>query len=209
MALKCKSVEFLDFPLAYHDDETFFELGLARKVPVLQLADGNLLTDADEILLRIDELFPNEPYLFDGVIDEPAWQALLQWRQKVDVVLTRLLTPALLAYEDISENQQTIDDFKSVADSKFKMSTEELANDRYAAYDQLSRMTNLPQLAKHLSKSRFYMGQLSIADIVLTADLFALQLLDGISLPIDLLYYFSRVEEACQVDLKEGLIINF
>jgi glutaredoxin 2 len=50
------------------------------------------------------------------------------------------------------------------------------------------------------------MGEPSIADALLAADLYPLQILDGISLPIDLMYYLRRVEETCATSLDAGLL---
>ncbi len=88
------------------------------------------------------------------------------------------------------------------------MSLEALANDRYEGYEQLEHLSRLPELAHYLDRHRFYMGTVSVADMVLAADLYPLQLLDGISLPVDLMYYLQRVDEACGTRLSEGLVIT-
>ncbi|MEJ2654936.1 MAG: glutathione S-transferase N-terminal domain-containing protein, partial [Acidihalobacter sp.] len=63
LALGFKGADFEDHPLVYGDDESFFELGVARSVPVLRLDDGSLLTDSVQILRDIDDLFPDGPPL--------------------------------------------------------------------------------------------------------------------------------------------------
>jgi len=206
LALSYKGVDFDDRPLRYDDDATFFELGVARTVPVLQLDDGRVLTDADGALWDIDSLFPDTPTLVDGRIDEGAWQALLQWRAGADAVLRRLYAPVLPAFADIGEDEQILQSYKQEVMHRFGMSVEELANDRYAGYSQLEQMTRLKELARHLANSRFYLDEPSIADAVLAADLYPLQLLDGVSLPLDLMYYFTRVEQTFNCALNEGLI---
>jgi len=206
LALGYKGIDFADHPLRYDDDATFFDLGVARTVPVLQLDDGRLLTDAESILWEIDALFPNTAPLVDGRIDEGAWQALLQWRANADAVLRRLYAPVLPAYRDIGDEEQTLQSYKQEVSHRFGMSVEELANDRYAGYAQLEQMTRLKELARHLAGSRFYLDEPSIADAVLAADLYPLQLLDGVSLPLDLMYYFTRVEQTFNCALNEGLI---
>lgn len=206
LALSYKGIDFEDRPLRYDDDETFFELGLGRNVPILQLDSGEVLSDSLTLLQQLDALFPNTPALVTGRIDEAAWEALLAWRANSDAILRRLYAPLKPAYQDIGEEEETLQAYKQDVMHHFGMSVEELANDRYAGYAQLERMTQLKALARHLSQHRFYMSELSIADMLLAADLYPLQLLDGVSLPLDLMYYFTRVEQGCQTRLNEGLI---
>lgn len=208
LALGYKGVAYDDRPLDYFDDETFFELGTERTVPVLRMSDGTLLTDAMDVLWRIDALFPGTPALVEGCIDAAAWQALLDWRQRVAPILERLYAPALPAYREIGADEAALAAHKTAVKRRFGLSLEELANDRYAGYAQLERETRLKDLARHLAQNRFYMGRMSVADLILTADLFPLQLLDGIALPIDLMYYFPRVIEACGTRLDDGLIVD-
>ena len=206
LALGYKRVEYVDHPLAYGDNETFFELGVECKVPILQAHEGQLLNDSAEILWRSDELFPNDPPLVTGRVDLGAWQALLEWRSGIDALLARLYAPILPAYRDIGGEDVTLQAYKLEVRHRFGMSLEELANDRYAGYAQLEKLTRLKELSRHLAQARFYMGQPSAADLLLTADLYPLQLLDGITLPLDLMYYFARVQETCHVALNEGLL---
>lgn len=204
LALCYKRIPYQDHPLAYHDDATFFELGVARHVPVLQLDDGTRLLDSIAILTRIDALFPGTPPLVEDRISAEDWRALLDWRTRADAVLQRLYSAARPAYRDIGSDPDTLAAYKAEIQNRFGMSVEALANDRYDGYAQLDGLTRLAALARHLSVHRYYSGQISIADLLLTADLYPLQVLDGISPPIDLMYYFSRVEEACGVDLRAG-----
>jgi glutaredoxin 2 len=98
--------------------------------------------------------------------------------------------------------------YKAGVANKYGLSLEALANDRYAGYQQLARLSRLTQLARHLSQNRFYTGAISIADLLLTADLFPLQLHDGLSLPVDLMYYLERVQDTCGLDLRRGLVVD-
>lgn len=84
-------------------------------------------------------------------------------------------------------------------------SIESLANDRYDAYAQLERRGRLREVARRLAQQGFYGATLSLVDIVLTADLHLLHLLDGVTIPLDLLYYFQRVATACGVSLEDGM----
>jgi glutaredoxin 2 len=207
LALAYKGVEYQDMPVAYWDDETFFELGIARQVPVLQLDNNELLTDALDILWRIDELFPQAPMLRQGKIDAAAWQALLEWRENIAALLERLYAPIRVSYKDIGELDDCRQDYKANVAKQIGQSVEALANDRYSAYEQLAKQTHINQLAQHLAKNKFYMDEISIADMLITADLFPLQLLDGVSMPIDMLYYIKRVQEICGLELSEGLLV--
>jgi glutathione S-transferase len=202
LALGAKAVELALRPVDWFDDETFFELGIARQSPVLQTADGALHTDSATVLERIDRLFPAGPVLRDGSIDTAAWDALLAWRAKVDAVLERLYVPLAAGFRGIGDNPEALADFKAGVRRRFGMSLEELANDRYEGFAQFARLSRLPELARHLSRERFYLGRLSIADCLIAADVHPLQMHDGISLPVDMLYYLRRVEEACGVELN-------
>jgi len=208
LAFGYKNIIYDDRPLSYCDDETFFELGVARKVPILKMPDSTLLTDVNDLLWNIDNLFPEGDALVHGVIDESAWKALLEWRDKADAILSRMLAPALLNYIDIAENEDSVDAYKRQVQDKYQMSAEALANDRYAAYEQFAKMTNIKALGQHLSKNKFYMGKPSIADVLIAADIYPLQCLDGVSLPIDILYYLARVEKVCDVDLQQGFKVK-
>lgn len=206
LALNYKQIPHEPRPLAFDDDETFFDLGIARQVPVLQLDDGSLLTDTLAILRGLDAWFPGTAPIFEGIVDEVAWAALLSWRASVDTILRRLQAPALPGYADIGGNEDALAAYKSLVQSRFGMTVEELSNDRYAAFAQLDGLTNLKALAKHLAQHRYYLGVPSAADMLLAADLYPLQILDGVTMPIDLMYYLQRVEEACRTNLREGLL---
>jgi glutathione S-transferase len=202
LALGAKGVELTLRAVDWFDDETFFDLGIARQSPVLQTADGALHTASVGVLEQIDRLFPTDPALREGIIDAAAWDALLAWRAKVDAVLERLYAPLAPGFRGIGDNPEALADFKAGVRRRFGMSLEELANDRYDGFTQFARLSRLPELARHLSRERFYLGRLSIADCLIAADLHPLQMHDGISLPVDMLYYLRRVEEACGIELN-------
>lgn len=209
LALAYKQVHWEDHALGYEDDATFFELGIARQVPVLQLADaGPPLTDSWDILWRIDDLFPDTPPLVSGCIEASAWRALVDWRTGADAVLQRLYAPTAPAWRGLGDDPQACAAYRTEVERRFGLGLEALANDRYAGFEQFTRLSRLPQLAAHLAQRRFYTGRTSVADLVLCADLSPLQLLDGISLPIDLLYYLDRVAQTCHLDLRSGLLAD-
>ncbi|MCA1792000.1 MAG: glutathione S-transferase family protein [Thioalkalivibrio sp.] len=202
LALGAKRVPLDLHPVDWFDDETFFELGIARQSPVLQTADGTLHTDTTAVLAEIDRLFPGKPALREGIVDDAAWSALLDWRSRIDAVLERLYAPLAPGFHGIGDNAEALTDFKAGVRRRFGMTLEELANDRYDGFAQFARLSRLPDLARHLTRERFYLGQLSIADCMLAADLYPLQMHDGINLPVDMLYYLRRIEEACHVELN-------
>lgn len=208
LALNYKGISFENRPLNYDEDDLFFELGIARQVPILQCDNGELLTDSVTILENIDRLFPDTPPLQGNQIHHQAWKGVLDWRNRVDPVLERLYAPIRPAYRDIGDNEMCLSAYKQEIQYRYGMSIEELANDRYDGFYQFQKLSRLNELARHLTKDRYYMGTISIADILLTADLAPLQLLDGISLPIDMMYYLQRIAEKCQTDLEKGLIIS-
>ncbi len=190
-------------PTGWFDDETFFDLGIARQPLVLQDRDGRLRTDSVEILEDIDRLCPGTPALRDGVVDDAAWKALLDWRRGVDAVLERLYAPLAAGFRGVGDDAEALADYKATVQRRFGMSLEELANDRYDGFTQFTRLSRLPELARHLARERFYLGRLSVADCLLAADLYPLQMHDGIHLPVDMLYYLQRVEDACAVPMNQ------
>jgi glutaredoxin 2 len=190
-------------PTGWFDDETFFELGIARQPTVLRDDGGRLHTDSVDVLAYIDQLCPETPSLHDGIVDPAAWKALLDWRNGVDAVLERLYAPLAAGFRGMGDDAEALSDFKASVRRRFGMSLEELANDRYDGFAQFSRLSRLPELADHLARERFYIGRLSIADCLLAADLYPLQMHDGIHFPVDMLYYLQRVEDACEVRLNQ------
>ncbi len=208
LALAYKGVAHTCVAVAQDDDATFFELGIARSPLVLQLDDGSLHTDALCILEKMDGWVGQAP-IFDGVIDTVAWKALLEWRARVAHIMDRLYAPVLPAFQDVAASEASHAAYKADVARRFGMSVEALSNDRYDGFQQFSGMSRLPELARHLGKSKFYIGgQLSAADIVIACDLFPLQLLDGVTVPMDIMYYIQRIENTCGASLRDGLIMQ-
>ena len=119
-----------------------------------------------------------------------------------------MLAPALIGYKDLGSEQDSIAHYKNEVERTYRMPVEALVSDRFANYQQFAKLTRMPELARHLAKQRFYLGKLSIADILIAADLYPLQMIDGITLPIDFLYYLKRVEETCHIDLQQGMLVK-
>jgi glutathione S-transferase len=208
LALAYKKVAHECVALSRQDDAVFFELGVAHSEVVLCLDSGMVATDPLSILEQLDQWVGGEPILA-GVLDSAVWQALLDWRQSVDAILARLCAPVLPAFQDVAENEDVHGAYKAEVERRFGMGVEALSNDRYDGFQQLSRMSRLPELARHLAKNRFYHGgRLSAADLVLACDLFPLQLLDGVSVPLELMYYIQRIEGLCGASLRDGLVLQ-
>lgn len=208
LALGYKDVAYRAIALDYADDETFFELGIGRRGCVLRLVDGTLLDNSLVILERADVLLGGPPIL-DGVLPADVWQALLTWRRESAALLDRLYAPVRPAYGDIAGSEANLAAYKAEVQQRFGISVEALSNDRYAAYAQFAARSRLNELARHLARERFYYdATISAADLVLAADLYPLQLLDGVSLPLDLMYYFERVADCCKTDLREYLALR-
>ncbi len=188
----------------YDDDETFFDLGVARQAPVWRWADGRVETDSLAIVRALDSDQPDPP-LF-APLQDGQWQALQAWRLSAADLLERLYAPVRPAYRGLGDHPSHLASYKASVAARLGASMEELANDRYGAYAQLDALTRFKDLGVFLAQHRFYAGAFSAADVLLTADLFPLQLQDGITLPIDIMYYFERVQDVCGVDLRDGLI---
>jgi len=206
LALAFKNIDLKSVALPFQEDEVFFELGVQRKVPVLVMPDGQVFQDSLQILWQIDELFPQSPPLVDERVDSDAWSALLQWRQVAEPYFQRLYAPLLLAYSDVAESQESIAEYKQQVQHALGVSVEMLANDRYSLYAQLESLSHLKSLSQLLARQGYYLSQPSIADCLLVADLYPLQLMDGINLPIDLLYYLQRIERESGLNMQQGLL---
>lgn len=204
LALQFKGLDYELVVPDYDDDEIFFNLGVARSAPVIQWPDRTVDTGSLPALAALEARYP-QPSLWAPLATDQ-WQALLDWRLRVNTLLERLYAPIRPAYRDIGDSDSHIASYKAFVAARFHMPLEALANDRYDAFGQLDSLTHFGKLGHFVNEHRFYAGSLSVADILLTADLFPLQILDGVTLPIHLMYYFERVQASCGIDLRAGLI---
>ncbi|ARU32499.1 hypothetical protein CAP31_12910 [Sulfuriferula sp. AH1] len=206
LALTCKGIDFDSIALAQNDDDIWFGLGVARADVALQIPGQPIHCDAIAILRNLDNWVDGTP-IFNGLVDDAAWQALLAWHDNVQHLRERLYAPVLPAFIDIGSNENDMAAYKSDVLHRYGMSVEALSNDRYDGFNQLAAQSHLTELGRHLSKNRFYLNNtLSACDILIACDLFPLQLLDGVTMPLDLMYYIQRVETACGTSLRTGLI---
>ena len=188
-------------PRPLRDLETAFDLGFAD-LPVLVDGDGRRWTGAVESLPELDAQLgrtPANPALM------AEWPAFVAWRAELEPLRQRLLAPILPLYPEISADPEDFAWYRQECERRFGQGPEALANDRYGAYQQLERRGRLRQLARILAQKKFYLEEMSLVDIVLTADFHALRFLDGVTVPIDLLYYFQRVAGQCGLSLDSGL----
>jgi len=204
LALGFKRIDYELVVPDFEDDELFFELGVSRSAPVVLWDDGLVQTESLEIWREIEQRFP-APSLFDPLTDEQ-WQSIRDWRQAATRLLDRLYAPLRPAYLGVADDEGRLASYKASVQARFQVSLEELANDRYGLYAQLDGLTHFKALGAYVAQHGFYGPALSVADLLLVADLFPLQLLDGVSLPIDLMYYFERVQDRCGVNLRAGLV---
>lgn len=207
LALAFKGVPHRAEPFGADADALFFELGIAVGPLVLRL-DGEARTDAEQILMNLDRWCGGRA-IFDGCVPLESWNVLQAWRSRNAPLLERLTAPALPAFADVGGDAGSLAAYKAEIRRRFGVSVEELSNDRYDAYRQLDRVADLRGLARRLAKERLFVsGGPTAADFALACDLFPLQLLDGVTLPIDLMYYIQRVETACRASPREGLLIS-
>ncbi|MGC9239412.1 MAG: glutathione S-transferase [Acidithiobacillus sp.] len=188
-------------PRPLRDLTTAFDLGFAD-LPVLVDANDRCWTGDVESLPELDARLSTAP-------PPPAlgaeWPAFVAWRAELEPLRQRLLAPILPLYPEISADPEDFDWYRQECERRFGQGPEALANDRYGAYQQLERLGRLRQLSRILAQRKFYLGDASLIDIVLTADFHALRFLDGVTVPIDLLYYFQRVASLCGLSLDSGL----
>ncbi len=215
MALAYLDVPFEDHPLAYLDDETFFSLGVARAVPLLVHDNGRRFHGAVAIFEALDSLYPSAaqarpllPTHQPGALEEGGWREFLAWRERTGPLRERLIAPVRLAFRDLAFDESAQRAYRNEVRERFGLSVEELASDRYEAWRQFERLADLKGLARRLARQRYYTGRPSAIDMWLAADLFALSLLDGVGLPLDLLYYVERVETLCGRSPREGLAVT-
>lgn len=206
LALSYKGIDFDSIPLPQNDDEIWYELGIARNDVALQIPQHPIYTDAVSILSNMDDWLGGIP-IFNDLVSQAAWQALINWHDRIAPLRERLYAPVLPAFTDIGLITKDREAYKARVLHRYGMSVEALSNYRYDGFDHLAAQSNLNQLSQHLARNRFYISNtLSVCDIIIACDLFPLQLLDGVTMPIDLLYYIQRVEKVCHASLRSGLI---
>ncbi len=203
MVLSAKNLSWQDHPCTLRDQETAFDLDYAD-LPVLVHANGDKQQGTLAELAALDARYPQTRPLHQ-TITEAEWTAFCQWRENLIPLLERLVAPVLPAYDEICQNEEDMFFYRNECERRFQQSVEALANDRYGAYQQLESRGRLRQLGNVLAQQRFYTGNLSLIDLVLTADLQLLRLLDGVTIPLNLQYYFQRVAEACNLSLNDGM----
>lgn len=203
MVLGAKGIAYESMACGLLDQESAFDLGYAD-LPILLWPNGQHQQGRIKDLEAMDQEYP-QPFLLQGRIAPAEWQAFLTWRDNLTPLRERLIAPVLPAYAEIGGDAAATTFFRGECQRRFATSIESLANDRYDAYAQLERRGHLRELARRLAQQGFYGATLSLVDIVLTADLHLLRLLDGVTIPLDLLYYFQRVATACGVSLEDGM----
>lgn len=204
LALGAKGLTYDSRPLAYTDFGTPLDLGFDRKLPIVEWPGGSRGNDSLALLLELERRYP-APALLEGVVAAAEWQAFLDWRARLEPLLARLIAPVRPGFAEIGDDPDALALYKEECVQRFGMIPEALSNDRYDGFLQLERLGCLRELARQLAKTRFYAGRLSLIDVILTADFNLLRLLDGVTVPLDLMYYFQRVAEACGADLDAGL----
>ncbi len=208
LALAYKGVPHAAIPLGAFEDELFFEMGVARS-DLLLVQDGALIEREPWAALENMDRIAGGPPLFPPALDAAAWTALKAWRTSVEHVLARLTAPVLPAFAGIGDDPASLAACRAEVERRFGMGLEALSNDRYDGFRQFAQRSRLPELARHLAQNRFYIGGvLTAADLVIACDCFPLQLLDGVTLPMDLIYYIARVEDTCHASLRDGLIVQ-
>lgn len=206
LALAASGCSYETMALPFAAEAVFFELGLGEYPVVLQAnsqTETKLYTDSLAVLQAFSALCPESKL---ATVSHADWQGLQAWHSANALLLERLYAPVALAARTFSE-ETAREDYKNQIWQRFDQSVEALANDRYEAFQQFARQSQLHALSQHLEKKRFYNGQCSAADCWLTADLFPLQFLDGISLPIGLRYYWQRVMAFCGCDLSADWLV--
>jgi glutaredoxin 2 len=198
LALGYKGIDAALEAPAYTDAETPVGLAGRKELPVFVDDDGSVVADSWTILGHLEARHPDPP-LFEGVLDEGDWQALRARFAELGPLLDRLVAPALLAFPGLADDAEAAAYYRRQVEARTGTQIEELVNARYSDFGDLQERGRLRELAAMLAKARFFTGQLSAADLLITSELGPLRLSDGIHPPLDLLYYFERVEAACGV----------
>ncbi|HKJ88645.1 MAG TPA: glutathione S-transferase N-terminal domain-containing protein [Gammaproteobacteria bacterium] len=203
LALGLKEVAAEQVALPYTDLETPIELAGRKQVPIYVTDDGEVLLESEAILCRIDREVP-EPPLFEGAIEPDDYEALKGWMGGLETLVDRLRGPTQLGYSGLGDDEEAAEYFRRQVEHRNGAQMEELVNARYADYRELEAGAGLKRFGNLLAKSRFFSGRLSAADLYIVSEWGFLRWVDGVSPPLDLLYYFERVEEACGVKLASG-----
>lgn len=203
LALGAKDREVEQVALPYTDLETPVELAGRKQVPIYVTDDGEVLLESESILRRI-ESEALEPPLYEGAVDPEDYEALKAWMGELADVVDRLRAPTQLGYAGLGDDADAAEYFRRQVEARTGTQIEELVNARYADYRDFEARAGLKRFANVLAKSRFFSGQLSVADLYIVSEWGFLRWVDGVSPPLDLLYYFERVEDACGVKLASG-----
>lgn len=203
LALGAKGREDEQVALPYTDLETPIELAGRKQVPIYVTDDGEALLESETILRRIEAESP-EPPLFEGAIEVADYEALKAWMAELEPLVDRLRGPTQLGYAGLGDDPDAAEYFRRQVETRTGAQLEELVNARYADYLDFEARAGLKRFANVLAKSRFFSGRLSVADLYIVSEWGFLRWVDGVSPPLDLLYYFERVEDACGVKLASG-----
>ncbi|MFA9459704.1 glutathione S-transferase N-terminal domain-containing protein [Thiohalorhabdus methylotrophus] len=203
LALGAKGVEAEQIALPYTDLETPIELAGKKQLPVYVSDSGEALLESETILRRLEEERP-EPPLFEDAVGPADYEALKRWMGELEVLVDRLRGPTQLGYSGLGDDEEAAEYFRRQVEHRHGARLEELVNARYADYRQFEAAAELRRFANVLAKSRFFSGRLSVADLHIVSEWGFLRWVDGVSPPLDLLYYFERVEDACGVKLASG-----
>jgi glutaredoxin 2 len=201
LGAKGRGVDLVALP--YTDLETPVELAGKKQLPIYVTDGGEALLESETILRRLEAEAP-EPPLFEGAIEAADYEALKAWMGEFDQLVDRLRGPTQLGYAGLGDDADAAEYFRRQLETRTGIQIEELVNARYADYLDFEAGAELKRFANVLAKSRFFSGRLSVADLYIVSEWGFLRWVDGIHPPLDLLYYFERVEEACGVKLASG-----
>ena len=205
LAIAAKGLPVVQETLPYTDLTTPVDLAGRKRLPILVTDAGEVLSDSMTILQRLERQAPDPP-LLEAVIRPADFEGLRAWTEEVALLLDRLRAPVQLGFRGLADDADAADYFRRQVASRHGAQLEELVNARYADYRSLASQADLKGLARALTRGRFFSGCLSVADLYIVTEWGPLRWVDGISPPLDLLYYFERVEEACGLGLAEDLV---
>ncbi len=197
-----KGIPYQKKLLSYADTKTQEMLTGMRQLPIMDFEDGVIINESLNILREIEMRAPH-PIGFIGPV-EPS----LQWASQEAVTLPdyfSVLLPFYLQHytKEFALHEDGARYFQSSKEKKRGKTFTELEQEAPQLYEENIK-AGLLDIAK-IVDDQFIMGPtFSVADCVLAADLSGLRLVEGISLPNEILEYIHRVEARCNVYLLQN-----
>ena len=192
LLLKLLNFEYEDIVVSYADVKTPTDLIGSKMLPIVVFDDGAVMPESLDLMHQI-----NQGKIPEGPLDF-ASSFVFQIPRYFDLILPWFVGN----YQEFQDFPEGATYFQESKESRRGMSFGELKAEAVDIYEENAE-AKLIELVRNLKGDFLEGDQITLADLVLAADLNGLRLVEGITLPIGLLEYMRRVEEACGDQLLE------